>query len=107
MKPFNVSLIAKDPRWLLIAAILLVPSCKRVEQSAATRAEPPGIVTTTAGMEMVKIPAGRFQMGSDRGQPDESPIHEVRVDAFLIDRFEVQQKDYVRVIGTNGSKFKG
>jgi formylglycine-generating enzyme required for sulfatase activity len=39
-------------------------------------------------VEMVLIPAGTMAMGSER-YPEEQPVHEVRVDAFRIDRTEV------------------
>jgi formylglycine-generating enzyme required for sulfatase activity len=39
--------------------------------------------------EMISVPGGSFQMGSDDGDPDEQPPHPVDVAAFQIDRFEV------------------
>lgn len=41
--------------------------------------------------EMVRLPAGSFWMGdeSGNGNPDEIPVHEVRVPAFWIGRHEV------------------
>ncbi len=40
--------------------------------------------------EMVKIPAGSFQMGAKDGDPTERPVHRVRIGApFAIGRFEV------------------
>ena len=39
--------------------------------------------------EMVLIPAGEFQMGSNMGDPDEKPVHTVHVDAFYIGKYEV------------------
>ncbi len=32
--------------------------------------------------EFAEVPAGAFLMGSDRGQDDERPVHDVHVDAF-------------------------
>jgi formylglycine-generating enzyme required for sulfatase activity len=43
---------------------------------------------------MIFISAGQFQMGSDKGRPDETPVHQVSVDAFSIDRYEVTNADY-------------
>ena len=43
---------------------------------------------------MALIPAGSFQMGSDKGRQDEAPTHQVWVDAFYIDRYEVTNADY-------------
>ena len=37
-------------------------------------------------MEFVRVPAGPFLMGGAAGHPSERPVHEVRLDAFLIAR---------------------
>jgi formylglycine-generating enzyme required for sulfatase activity/serine/threonine protein kinase len=44
--------------------------------------------------EMVKIPAGTFKMGSEDGEKDEKPAHEVVVSAFEMDRTEVTVAAY-------------
>ena len=93
-------------RWLLLAPALLATSCERVEQPDAA-GKTPEIITTKAGVEMVQIPAGWFEMGSRDGQPDESPVHRVWIDAFLMDRYEVTQEHYGRLVPVNGSHFKG
>jgi formylglycine-generating enzyme required for sulfatase activity len=67
----------------------------------------PSIVTTAAGVEMVRIPAGRFRMGSDGREADESPPHEVEIDALWMDRFEVTQEQYGKLVRGNPSHFKG
>ncbi|MEW6735396.1 MAG: formylglycine-generating enzyme family protein [Acidobacteriota bacterium] len=54
--------------------------------------------------EMVHIPAGSFEMGSDLGEIDELPIHQVKLGAFKLGRFEVtnaQWKSYCDAIGQN------
>ncbi|HIL10598.1 MAG TPA: hypothetical protein EYG11_18005 [Candidatus Latescibacteria bacterium] len=38
---------------------------------------------------MIEIPAGSFNMGSNIGSPDESPLHRVELDLYWIDKFEV------------------
>lgn len=39
--------------------------------------------------DMVRIPAGSFQMGSNSGRNDEKPIHIVRLKGFSMGRYEV------------------
>jgi formylglycine-generating enzyme required for sulfatase activity len=39
--------------------------------------------------EMVALPAGRFQMGDDRGDPNERPAHPVEIPRFAMARTEV------------------
>jgi formylglycine-generating enzyme required for sulfatase activity len=56
---------------------------------------------------MVWIPAGWFQMGSEaEGEFDETP-HNVYVSSFYIDRTELTQQEYERVMGKNPSRWKG
>jgi formylglycine-generating enzyme required for sulfatase activity len=55
---------------------------------------------------MVEIPGGWFSMGSRRGGPEEKPIHKVWVDSFLMDRYELTQQEYAKLVIGNPSRFK-
>jgi sulfatase modifying factor 1 len=46
-------------------------------------------IVTQSGVEMDYLPGGDFMMGSAQGNPDEAPVHRVRISGFLIDKFEV------------------
>ena len=46
------------------------------------------------GMAMVYVPKGVFTMGSDLGEPDEQPVHDVYLDAFWMDQTEVTYTMY-------------
>jgi formylglycine-generating enzyme required for sulfatase activity len=47
------------------------------------------------GVEMVLVPAGCFMMGSNDGNPDERPVHEVCFsEPFWLDRYEVSQGQF-------------
>ena len=48
------------------------------------------------------IPGGRFRMGSDRFYPEEAPVVEVRVDAFLIDETPVTNAEFARFVAETG-----
>ncbi len=48
------------------------------------------------GREMVQIPEGPFTMGSQDGDPDEAPEHQVVLKGFFLDRKEVTQEEYMR-----------
>ncbi len=48
------------------------------------------------GREMVQIPEGPFTMGSNDGDPDEAPEHQVFLKAYFIDKKEVSQEEYTR-----------
>lgn len=49
-------------------------------------------------MEMVYVPAGTFTMGSEDGNIDEAPTHEVYLDAFWVDKFEVTNTQYDKCV---------
>jgi formylglycine-generating enzyme required for sulfatase activity len=89
--------------------ILSGVGCHKASPRPAAQELP--IITTRGGIEMVRVPAGAFAMGSRRGKEDASAVHTVRVDSFLMDRYEVTQAEYER-LGTkeafaNPSHFKG
>src|SRR4051794_8891243 len=51
---------------------------------------------------MVLIPGGKFLMGSDKFYPEEKPVHQVSVDGFYIDKYEVTNEDYKRFVKETG-----
>lgn len=54
--------------------------------------------------EMIHIPAGPFVRGTDYRLPDEGPRHEVVLDEFLIDKFEVTNLQYKRFMDDTGQR---
>jgi formylglycine-generating enzyme required for sulfatase activity len=54
--------------------------------------------------EMVVIPAGSFNMGSN-DNADERPIHRVNVSGFLLGKTEVTQGQWKAMMGSNPSRF--
>ncbi|NES64409.1 MAG: SUMF1/EgtB/PvdO family nonheme iron enzyme [Okeania sp. SIO2D1] len=62
-------------------------------------------------LEMVKIPAGRFLMGSPETEAEridwESPQQNVDVPEFFMGKYPVTQEQWEAVMGNNPSKFKG
>ncbi len=85
------------------------------------------------GMTFVLVPGGCFQMGNtftaedasgsilpsklfwyfnmggtgSKVDMDEKPVHEVCVDSFYLGKYEVTQKEYQAIVGTNPSAFQG
>ena len=53
---------------------------------------------------MVTIPAGKFTMGTDERLSDEGPQHEVYLDAFKIDKYEVTNLQYKKFIDETGRR---
>ena len=67
-----------------------------------------GVLTSTTilgkdGAEMVLIPAGDFQMGSNDSEPrdDEKPGHTVYLDAFYMDKYEVTNAQFKAFVDAN------
>ncbi len=56
---------------------------------------------------MVFIKGGCFIMGNDFAQEDEKPEHEVCLDDFYMDRYEVTQARWEKLLGFNPSKIIG
>src|SRR5210317_1156923 len=94
--------------WVL-AGMAALAGCEKVDRSASAPAPAPSaeVFVTDSGVEMVLIPAGRFIMGRNDGESDQGPAHEVEVDAFFMDRYEVTQAVYAQMDPINGSHFKG
>jgi formylglycine-generating enzyme required for sulfatase activity len=66
--------------------------------------------TQTAGntsFEMIAVKGGTFLMGSNDEESDEKPVHTVTVSDFYIGKFEVTQKLWTEIMGSNPSNFKG
>jgi formylglycine-generating enzyme required for sulfatase activity len=89
----------------LAVTLMLHSGCQKKNDQAETL-EPIQIVKTKTHIEMMCIPAGWFQMGSEVGAADETPVHRVYVDAFLMDRYEVTQALYSAFPLPDPSHFK-
>ncbi|MDD2230008.1 MAG: formylglycine-generating enzyme family protein [Candidatus Cloacimonetes bacterium] len=55
----------------------------------------------------VLVEGGSFSMGSNDGGSDEKPVHQVTIASFYIGRYEITQKEWVDVMGSNPSNWKG
>jgi len=89
---------------ILILFILFGISCKKVDDSGAPKR--PKVITTKSGHEMVVIPGGWFEMGSENGGPDERPVHKVRISPFWMDVYEVRQDQFKKYQLPDPSHFK-
>jgi formylglycine-generating enzyme required for sulfatase activity len=94
----SISSPASQGNWLE----KLLSSGKSTSQSSLTLDCGNGIK-----IELVKISAGSFMMGSDYYYDDEQPIHRVNVPEFLMGKYQVTQAQYEAVMGKNPSHFKG
>ena len=53
-----------------------------------------------SGMRFIRVPGGCFDMGTDQGNANESPRHEVCLTPFWIGEYEVTQAQWRQVLGT-------
>jgi formylglycine-generating enzyme required for sulfatase activity len=60
----------------------------------------------SALFEMIPIQGGTFMMGSNSGDSDEKPVHQVSVSSFELGKYEVTQEQYQKVMGNNPSSFQ-
>ncbi|MDF0675287.1 MAG: SUMF1/EgtB/PvdO family nonheme iron enzyme [Nitrospira sp.] len=73
-------------------------------QATVTKSQPavdsPTNITGKDGAPMVLIPAGKFWMGSpdSEGRKDEHPRHQIYLDAFYMDKFEVTVARYTEFV---------
>ncbi|NPV87581.1 MAG: SUMF1/EgtB/PvdO family nonheme iron enzyme [Anaerolineae bacterium] len=116
------------PRWVwglgligLVVVVLLVFAAGRAAAPLFATPTPTATATSTAtptmtptptatlgvgatmisekdGMELVYVPAGEFEMGSQEGDYDERPVHTVYLDAYWIDRTEVTNAMYAKCV---------
>lgn len=64
--------------------------------------EPVQILPLELGM--ATIPAGAFLMGSENGEKDERPVHEIFLDAYEIDLYPVTNEQYARFMKATGHR---
>jgi formylglycine-generating enzyme required for sulfatase activity len=87
--------MTKTSRSLLLLSTLLSVFLAGGDLAQAGGELPKVITLPGDGAEMVLIPAGEFQMGSDVRQ-GEQPVHTVYLPAFYIDKYEVTNRQYER-----------
>jgi formylglycine-generating enzyme required for sulfatase activity len=61
--------------------------------------------TETAGglnLEMIWVPEGTFNMGSETGEDDERPVHAVTLDGFWMGKYEVTNAQWRRFLAESG-----
>ena len=90
--------------------LLLLVSAAVVTASAALKTGDTRALVLPGGVNMALIycAPGEFMMGSENGESCEKPIHKVRLTyGFWMGKYEVTQKQWKSVMGTNPSARKG
>ena len=85
--------------WILfslLAVLISLPFSLTAQEKSITLKED----------RMVLIPAGWFVMGADKEGYDERPPHKVYIDSFYMDKYEVTQEEYEKVMGEGGAFYE-
>ena len=57
---------------------------------------------SSCGDGMIAIPAGNYQVGSDRFYPEEAPVRQVSIDSFEIDPAPVTNAEFLKFVEATG-----
>lgn len=81
-----------------LSAVWIVKAARDVRERRNERS-----VESRAEMEnMVWIPAGKFTMGATDGMTDETPLHDVKVNGFWMDKTEVTNDEFEKFVKGTG-----
>ena len=89
----------------LCCLLFMLPTQSGCRRSGDTDSQPQ-VIKTKAGIDMIAIPGGWFEMGSESGGSDESPVHKVWISPFWMDRYEVIQEEFKKYQISDPSHFK-
>ena len=110
MKQIILRALQKDPSRRYSSASVMRAALegqragRPVAEDASTITQAP----LEVDIEFVRIPPGEFDMGSEHGDLDEEPVHQVRISkAFEMGKYPVTQAQWEAVMGGNPSHFKG
>src|SRR6184192_1394140 len=67
-----------------------------------TQSLPEKALDRSSANEMVWIPGGTFQMGSDHHYPEEGPAHVATVEGFWIDKYEITNEQFAEFVAATG-----
>ena len=84
----------------LLVVLSLFPACNanRKADDKAENSISESVINSTPQTEMVTIKGGTFSMGSNSGQPNEMPVHEVKVADFRLDKHPVTVAEFARFV---------
>ncbi len=90
-----------------VFAIVFAAIAPAAPDEEAPPPNPEQTLTNNLGMQFRLIPSGSFTMGSERGNADEKPVHEVILSKpFYLGIHEVTQAQWQAVMGSNPAHFK-
>lgn len=97
----------KGKKGFFIAAAIIVAVAVAGYFGFQSQAEAREILRVNQSSNFISVDGGVLEMGSERGDPDELPVHSVYVSGFHIANFEVTQSLWENVMGSNPSGNQG
>jgi formylglycine-generating enzyme required for sulfatase activity len=98
---------SKNAAWLIASAFVILAPWLQSAQAETARKPGTTFKDCPDCPEMVVIPAGSFEMGSNNGSKNEQPVHRVIIKKpFAMGKTEVTQKQWQAIMGDNPSGFK-
>jgi len=95
-----------ETRGWICAGFVLAVMCSSLGRGAACDVSKPDVLRLEvdgATFELVRIPAGTFLMGSDEGDSDERPVHEVGIASdFYMGKTEVTVRQFRAFVESTG-----
>jgi len=92
----------------LLVGIVLCCGCGRPAAAPTETAPEPTVAKAVAGqIEVVAVPGGTFEMGSEDPDESDQSLHKVRLSPFIIDKYLVTQEQYENLMGANPSHWEG
>jgi formylglycine-generating enzyme required for sulfatase activity len=89
------------------APVIAAPPAQTAPAAQPAAVRPAAPPERPAPANMVRVEGGTFRMGSTNGYDDEKPVHSVTVKSFYMGKYEVTQKEWVEIMGSNPSNWKG
>ena len=85
--------------WCMKKILVLVALLELVDSpTMAAATDEKTVLAHSPDHSMVAVPAGNFMMGSSMGDADEQPEHQVYVEAFFMDKYQVSVGQYARFL---------
>jgi len=97
----------KEVKWQFIKMMVIINLAMIIclSMAACKSSDDSGDIAITIDItiDMVQIPGGSFEMGSNRSY--EGPVHTVTLSGFYMGKYEVTQEQWAAVMGSNPSYF--
>jgi len=90
---------SEQMRWRALGLLIAITFVVWVAGTAQAQQKK---ITGEDGASMVLVPAGEFIMGSNDGSDDEKPVHQVYLDAYYLDKYEVTVGQYAKFLKATG-----